>query len=50
MVASVLIGASRVQQVINNVNALKNRDFTDDELTQIDQILAAQSPIDWDAR
>jgi L-glyceraldehyde 3-phosphate reductase len=50
VVASVLIGASRVQQVINNVNALKNLDFTDDELMQIDQILAAQSPIDWDAR
>lgn len=47
--ASVLIGASRPQQVINNVAALDNLDFSEDELTMIDQILAEQPVIDWKA-
>lgn len=49
-VASVLIGASRPEQVVANVAALKNLHFEAAELQQIDQILAAQPPIDWNAR
>jgi len=45
--ASVLIGASRPQQVINNVAALDNLDFSVDELATIEQILADQPVIDW---
>lgn len=39
-VASALIGASRVSQVEENVAVLENLDFTEDELTKIDQIVA----------
>lgn len=38
-VTSVLIGASSVKQLENNVSALKNLSFTDTELKQIEQIL-----------
>lgn len=40
-VASVLIGASRPSQVIENVQALENRTFTEDELQSIQQIVAS---------
>jgi L-glyceraldehyde 3-phosphate reductase len=50
VIASVLIGASRPQQIIDNVQALNHLEFSDVELAQIDQILNEQSPIDWDAR
>ncbi|MCI8388857.1 MAG: L-glyceraldehyde 3-phosphate reductase [Clostridiales bacterium] len=36
---SVLIGASRPEQIRDNVAALKRRDFTEDELSAIDEIL-----------
>ncbi len=36
---SVLIGASRPEQIIENVKALSNPSFTDDELKRIDSIL-----------
>lgn len=36
---SVLIGASRPQQIIENVKALDNADFTVEELNRIDEIL-----------
>ena len=39
-VTSALIGASRVQQVEENVAALANSDFTQEELQQIDNILS----------
>ena len=39
-VASVLIGASRPQQIIENVRALDRLDFTADELEEIEAILA----------
>jgi L-glyceraldehyde 3-phosphate reductase len=39
-VTSVLIGASSVAQLENNVAALQNLDFTRDELAAIDNILA----------
>jgi L-glyceraldehyde 3-phosphate reductase len=38
-VTSALIGASRVSQIEENVNALQNREFTKDELNLIDEIL-----------
>ncbi len=36
-VTSVLIGASRAEQVAENVAALKNLDFSKEELAEIDQ-------------
>lgn len=41
VMTSALVGASRVSQVEDNVAALNNLDFTEDELARIDQILAA---------
>jgi L-glyceraldehyde 3-phosphate reductase len=38
-VTSALIGASRVEQLLDNLKALENLDFTNEELTQIDTIL-----------
>ena len=38
-VTSVLIGASRIEQIEQNVAALDNLEFTSDELAQIDKIL-----------
>lgn len=35
-IASVLIGASKSSQIIENINAIKNTSFTDDELKMID--------------
>lgn len=49
-VASVLIGASRPEQIADNVAALNNLAFSDEELKEIDQILGQQSSIDWDKR
>ena len=37
---SVILGASRSQQIIENVQALAHADFTADELARIDEILA----------
>jgi L-glyceraldehyde 3-phosphate reductase len=37
---SVLLGASKPSQIIENVGALDNLDFSDDELKEIDNILA----------
>lgn len=37
-VTSVLAGASKPQQIIDNIGALKNLDFSDEELQAIDQI------------
>ncbi|MCT3064958.1 aldo/keto reductase [Lactiplantibacillus pentosus] len=47
--ASVLIGASRPQQVVDNVAALDQLVFSEAELAKIDQILAEQPAIDWSA-
>ena len=38
MVASVLVGVSRPQQLIDNIGALRNTSFSDDELRRIDKI------------
>ena len=37
-VTSVLIGASRPSQILDNIKAMDNTDFTDDELNEIDKI------------
>ena len=37
-VTSVLAGASKPQQIIDNIGALKNTDFSDEELKAIDEI------------
>lgn len=47
-IASVLIGASRPEQLVDNVKALDNLAFSDAELAKIDEILAQQPQIDWD--
>ncbi|MFV0557731.1 MAG: aldo/keto reductase [Enterococcus sp.] len=43
VVASVLVGASRVSQLEDNVRTLANLAFTEDELVLIDKILASQA-------
>ena len=39
VVTSVLVGASKSSQIIDNIHALKNTMFTDEELQQIAQIV-----------
>jgi len=41
-ITTVLIGASKVEQVEQNVAALENSEFTSEELSQIDKILAQE--------
>jgi L-glyceraldehyde 3-phosphate reductase len=41
-VTSALIGASSVQQIEENVEALKNLSFTEDELKRIDTLAPAK--------
>lgn len=38
-ITSVLIGASKAEQIVDNVNALKKLDFTQDELERIEKVL-----------
>jgi L-glyceraldehyde 3-phosphate reductase len=38
-VTSVLLGASRWSQIEDNLGALRNRSFSHDELTAVDQVL-----------
>ena len=38
-ITSVLIGASKVEQIVDNVNALKKLDFTQEELEKLEKIL-----------
>ncbi|WP_283680413.1 aldo/keto reductase [Lentilactobacillus sp. Marseille-Q4993] len=47
VMASVLIGASRPDQIDDNVKALDNLSFSDEELKEIDLILGNQQKIDW---
>ena len=37
---SVLIGASRPSQILDNIKALENTSFTEDELALIDRVSA----------
>ena len=39
-VATVLIGASRLEQIIENVGCIEHLDFTDEELAKIESVLA----------
>ena len=39
-ITSVLIGASKVEQIEQNVGALRNLDFDEEELRRIDEIAA----------
>lgn len=41
-VTSALIGASRVEQIDDNVAALRRLDFSDEELSRIESVLAAE--------
>lgn len=43
-VTSALIGASRVSQIEENIAALNNLDFTEEELTRIENILKTDGP------
>ena len=38
IVTSVLIGASRPSQILDNIGALKNTSFAEEELRKIDEI------------
>ena len=38
MVTSVLVGASRPQQLLDNIGALRNTTFSDEELRRINEI------------
>ena len=40
-VTSVLIGASKPSQILENIGALKNTDFSEEELNEIDNISLA---------
>lgn len=42
-VTSVLIGASRPEQIVENVKSLENTDFSDDELDRIDTIVGGRA-------
>ena len=42
-VTSALIGASSPEQIKENIDALKNKEFTDEELREIDNILKGTS-------
>ena len=39
IVTSVLIGASKAEQVLDNIEAIKNTEFSDEELKKIDKIV-----------
>ncbi len=42
IVTSVLIGASKPSQILDNIKALENTNFTAEEVRQIDEISAAR--------
>ena len=44
IVTSVLIGASKPEQILQNLRAANHTDFTPDELAQIDRICGAENP------
>lgn len=44
VVTSVLIGASRPEQILDNIQAVENTHFTDDELAELDRLCAAEEP------
>ena len=38
IVTSVLVGASKPEQVLDNIEAIQNTDFTEEELRKIDEL------------
>ena len=42
IVTSVLIGASKPMQILDNIKAIENTSFTDEELKKIDEISLAE--------
>lgn len=44
VVTSVLIGASRSEQILDNIQAMENTRFTEEELAELDRICAAETP------
>ena len=42
VVTSVLIGASRPEQILDNIKAVENTTFTPDELAELDRICAME--------
>lgn len=44
VVTSVLIGASRLEQILDNIQAMENTRFTEEELAELDRICAAETP------
>ena len=38
IVTSVLVGASKAEQIIDNIGAIKNTQFSEDEIKMIDDI------------
>lgn len=44
VVTSVLIGASRPEQILDNIQAMENTRFTEEELAKLDRICAAETP------
>ena len=48
IVTSVLIGASKVSQIEDNVKALDNIHFSEEELAAIDEVLKGQKIRGWD--
>lgn len=38
-VTSVLIGASKIEQIVDNVNVIKNLEFSEEELNRIENVL-----------
>ncbi len=43
-ITSVLVGASKIEQIEENINTLENLEFTHDELTEIENILRREDP------
>lgn len=44
VVTSVLIGASRPEQILDNIQAMENTRFTEEELAELDRICTAETP------
>jgi L-glyceraldehyde 3-phosphate reductase len=47
-VSSALIGASRPEQIVENIKAAENTAFSPEELAAIDRILASPEGVSWD--
>jgi L-glyceraldehyde 3-phosphate reductase len=41
-ITSVIIGASKIEQIDQNISAIKNLEFTESEIRQIDAVLPGE--------